>query len=194
MPRPPYLSKDNKGWKLRRNIPPRLQMWAAKDPLRAKLDSHSSIVDRECLKGLAWADMCKQARQFAVETDILFDKWERQNEHADDNQAQLDDEPGFKFALSEREAEQIALAYFLEQDKKYQVQGYVIARDAPNYDDILCDARQDLGDAHRVHEGSAIGDDAFPRLRTERTAAKLLIKYDYILEEEIKPGKRIHYR
>lgn len=143
MPKPPYLSEDDKGWRLRRNIPPRLQPFAAADPGRAGLQSHKSIVDRERLRGLKWADMCKQARQFAVETDVLFDKWER--EHARTQQPaklELSSEPRFTFHLSEHEAEQIALAYFLKRDKAHRATGYTAGSATSRAaEDLLCDAR-----------------------------------------------------
>lgn len=189
MSKPTYLVEDNKGYKLRRNIPARLQSFAELDPSRKDLGSHKTIVER--LNGMTWAEMCKAARAFGSQTDIQFDKWERQLSRLEVADRPNGDEPWFKFALSETEAEQIALAYFLEREKKFRANGYLIDRKDLAYEAFLSDAQRDLADVVRVHQGAPVQDDASPRMQTERTAAKLLLKYEYILESEIGDGKRI---
>jgi len=192
MPKPPYLCKDNKGWKLRRNIPLRLRTAAANDPSRSNFDSHSSIVERERLRELTWADMCKQARTFAVATDLLFDRWTRQIEATKPTSPPEGfHEPGFIFSISEQEAEQIALAYFLERDRDFRATGYTIdERNTVALQDAYVDAVLDLDDARRVNQGAPLREDDFPRRKTEHTAVRLLLRYEYLNQDDIADGKQ----
>lgn len=110
MPKHQYLSRDNKGWKLRRRVPADIQKLAGK---KVWVERVSGVTHREA---------CERANAFGVRTDAEMKRLRTLLRGAVPNSTSLG-EPGCKFELSEHEISQIALAHFQDREKAIQDAG-----------------------------------------------------------------------
>ncbi len=109
MPRPPYLTKDDKGYKLRRPVPPAFR----------ELVGKTQWVER--LSGMPYSEMCVRARTFGVETDAELTRYRNLQTRATSSQAINADEP--RFTLSMTELGQLKLAYFRQLEHAVEASG-----------------------------------------------------------------------
>lgn len=109
MPRPRYLTKDNKGYKLKRPVPKAFRALAGK----------TQWVER--LSGMAYPEMCVRARSFGVETDTELTRYRNLQARATSPQPNNADEP--RFTLSMTELGQLKLAYFRQLEEQVEASG-----------------------------------------------------------------------
>ena len=108
MPRPRYLKKDDKGYKLRRPVPKAFQEQVGK----------SQWVER--LSAMTYPEMCERARCFGVETDAQLKSIRNELERAaQPNRGS--DEP--RFTLSMTELAQLKLIYFRQLEEVIDASG-----------------------------------------------------------------------
>ncbi|MEP3895695.1 MAG: site-specific integrase [Litorimonas sp.] len=108
MPKPPYLTKDNKGYKLRRPVPKAFRNQIGK----------TQWVER--LSGMPYSEMCERARCFGVETDAELKK-HRNAPHRSLEPTRRTIEP--RFTLSLTELSQLKLAYFRQLEHAVEASG-----------------------------------------------------------------------
>ena len=109
MPKQQYLSRDDKGWKLRRRVPHKLQ----------KLVGKTQWIER--LARAEYRQACERAKTFGVRTDAEIKQYEGQLKNVlAGNSKTPSFEPGFNFELTDNEIDQIAIAYFHEMDIQWQ--------------------------------------------------------------------------
>ncbi|WP_157255841.1 MULTISPECIES: site-specific integrase [unclassified Shinella] len=186
MPKQQYLSRDNKGWKLRRRVPDRLQ----------KVAGVTQWVER--LSGLTFQQARERANRFGVKTDDEIKRLSRIIEHLSRGLAKHDaDEPGVKFDLTDHEIDQIAIAYFFELETDIQRSGgYRYGVNEENRREVLVDLGQDYDEADALAVGdegrAARYSDKSVASASYRTAIEQLIKYQFVDRqevEEIVPGE-----
>ncbi len=178
MPKQQYLSRDDKGWKLRRRVPANLQELAGK----------TQWVER--MAGVSHRQACERAKTFGVRTDAEIKRLEGQL--ADAPRAPItatDDEPGFKFELTDHEIDQIAIAYFHDLERSVQAHGgYRSGVTEANRDDILIDLAIEYqrADALHVRDESRAQDypDQDIQVVYHLTALRQLIKYNFLDRDE----------
>jgi integrase len=108
MPKPPYLTKDNKGFKLRRPVPKSFQDQIGK----------TQWVER--LSGMPYPEMCQRARCFGVETDAELMR-HRNTQTRPPEVVRGTNEP--RFTLSMTELGQLKLAYFRQLEEQVEASG-----------------------------------------------------------------------
>lgn len=183
MPKQQYLSRDNKGWKLRRRVPDKLQELAGK----------TQWVER--LAGADYREACARAKTFGVKTDTEIIRLEGQL--ADAPAAPIkatDDEPGFKFELTDHEIDQIAIAYFHELERSVQADGgYRGGVTEANRDDILIDLAFEYDRADALHVGDESRAQDHPdqdiKVVYHLTALRQLIKYNFLDQAEFEEAR-----
>jgi integrase len=171
LPKILYLTKDDKGLKLRRRVPANLR----------GIVGQSEWVER--CSGIPWAEVKQRASLFAVRTDAKLKEARAQAARTQPAQSAVDGAPGFKVRPSVHNVEQIALAYFHERSRD---QGDQIGRH-PEFDsDEYRDAMEEAGLALREAELSAAGMSLDPREDRSsyyhRDAVRLLTRYGYLAE------------
>ncbi len=137
MPKQQYLSKDNKGWKLRRRVPKALQTLVGKE----------NWIER--ISGVDYRTACEKAKVFGVTTDAEIKRLEGQRKSSPAGaKASNADEPGFKFRLTDHELNQIAIAYFHELEQQIQKgAGYRKGVTDENRHEILVELAEDFEEA-----------------------------------------------
>lgn len=186
MPKHQYLSRDDKGWKLRRRVPDRLQ----------KVAGVTQWVER--LSGVTFKQACERANLFGVKTDAEIKRLTAMLERGSRNAGKRDaDEPRFKFDLTDHEVDQIAIAYFSELEAGIQREGgYRHGVTDENRSDVLFDLSLDYDEADAL----AVGDEGRASRYSEqiavsafhRTALEQLIKYHFVDRQEVEetvPGE-----
>lgn len=186
MPKHQYLSRDDKGWKLRRRVPDRLQ----------KAAGVTQWVER--ISGVTFKQACERANLFGVKTDAEIKRLTAMLERASRDTLKRDaDEPGVKFNLTDHEVDQIAIAYFAELEAGVQREGgYRYGVSDENRREVLLDLGQDYDEADAL----AVGDEDRALRYSEqsaasafhRTALEQLIKYQFVDRQEVEesvPGK-----
>lgn len=108
MPRPRYLTKDNKGYKLKRPVP---------KAFRAQVGKTQWV---ERLSGMPYSEMCERARCFGVETDAEL-KRHRNTQTRPSEVVRGTNEP--RFTLSMTELGQLKLAYFRQLEQHVEASG-----------------------------------------------------------------------
>ncbi len=112
MPRQQYLSKDNKGWKLRRRVPEKLR----------DVIGMTQWVER--LAGVSHREACERAKTFGIRTDAEIKRYEGQLSRTRvSSPPPKQNAPGFTLELTDHEIDQIAIAYFHELEKGVQSSG-----------------------------------------------------------------------
>ena len=176
MPKQQYLNRDDKGWKLRRNVPKELR------PLAGK----TAWVER--VGGKTHAEACELARTFGVRTDLEISRLREASRNSVKEVAATTGSEAFD--LSDSEIDQIAIAYFHEREKaKNDVGGHRAGVNADNREEILLI----LGEDHIVADAIAIGDNETAKLPlqqdasalTHLTALRELIRYGFIEKSDV---------
>lgn len=108
MPKPPYLTKDNKGYKLRRPVPKAFRSQIGK----------TQWVER--LSGMPYSEMCVRARCFGVETDAELKKHKNEKNRSPAPVRHADPP---RFTLSVTELTQLKLAYFRQLEHHVETTG-----------------------------------------------------------------------
>ena len=178
LPKQQYLSRDNKGCKLPRRVPDKPK----------KLAGKTQWVER--LARADYCEACARAKTFGVKTDAEIKRLE--GELADAALVSIkasDDEPGFKFELTDHEIDQIAIAYFHELERSVQADdGYRGGFTGANRGEILIDLafEYDRADALHVGDGSRAQDypDQDIKVVYHLTALRQLIKYNFLDQAE----------
>ena len=174
MPKQQYLSKDNKGWKLRRRVPGKLQ----------ELVGKTQWVER--LSGADYREACERAKIFGVKTDAEIRKYEGQLKKAPSAATEKEyDAPEFIFELTDHEINQITFAYFHDMDKAVQKQGgYRGGVTDSNRDEILIDLVLEYEHADALHVGDQSRLQQYPEQDIKSayhlTALQQLIKYNFL--------------
>lgn len=178
MPKQQYLSKDNKGWKLRRRVPKALQSLVGKE----------NWIER--IAGVDYRTACEKAKVFGVTTDTEIKRLEGQLKNAPPSfEVGSVDEPGFKFSLTDHELDQIAIAYFHELEQQIQKgDGYRKGLTDENRHEILVELAEDFEEADAL----ATGDEAKLRRNPDQdvttafhlVALRQLIKYHFLDQKE----------
>lgn len=179
MPKQQYLSRDDKGWKLRRRVPDKLQ----------KLIGKTQWVER--ISGISFREACEKAKTFGVKTDAEIRRFEAalKNSSPQKIEAPGSDEPGFKFDLTDHEIIQIATAYFHELEQAIQKKGgYRKGVTDSNRNDILIE----LSEAYEEADAIDVGDESRDRRHPDRnvetafhlTALQQLIKYNFLARDD----------
>ena len=178
MPKQQYLSRDDKGWKLRRRVPANVKELAGK----------SQWVER--MAGVSHRQACERAKTFGVRTDAEIKRLEGQLAHAPPAPIKAtDDEPGFKFELTDHEIDQIAIAYFHELERSVQAHGgYRSGVTEANRDDILIDLAIEYQRADALHVNDESRAQDYPdqdiQVVYHLTALRQLIKYNFLDGDE----------
>ncbi len=173
MPKHQYLSRDNKGWKLRRRVPADIQKLAGK---KVWVERVSGVTHREARE---------RANAFGVRTDAEMKRLRTLLRGAVPNSTSLD-EPGCKFELSEYEISQIALAHFQGQEKAIQdAGGYQKGVTDDNRADIIIDLATDYAEAQAIESGEALHPDHAVNTYMHGTALQLLIRYGFVNEDDV---------
>ena len=190
MPKHQYLSRDNKGWKLRRRVPADIQKLAGKN------------VWVERVSGVTHREACERANAFGVRTDAEMKRL-RSLLRRSDAQSIRFDEPGCKFELSEHEISQIALAHFQEQEKVIQdAGGYLKGVTDGNRDEIRIDLAIGYVEAQAIESGEALRPDHAADTYMHGTAIRLLVRYGFVNANDVvethtvrgKPRRRLCVR
>ncbi|MEP1443937.1 MAG: site-specific integrase [Hyphomicrobiales bacterium] len=174
MPKQQYLSKDNKGWKLRRRVPKALQTLAGKE----------NWIER--LAGVDYKTACEKAKVFGVTTDIEIKRLEGQLKNTPAIVTACDDdEPGFKFSLTAHELDQIAIAYFHDLEQQIQKgDGYRKGVTDENRHEILVELAEDFEEADAFATGNETklcrNPDQDISTVFHLVALKQLIKYHFL--------------
>ena len=108
MPRPRYLTKDNKGYKLKRPVP------------KAFITQVGKTQWVERLSGMPYPEMCERARCFGVETDAELMR-HRNTQTRPPEEVRVTNEP--RFTLSMTELGQLKLAYFRQLEERVEASG-----------------------------------------------------------------------
>lgn len=188
MPKQQFLSRDDKGWKLRRRVPAKLQGLAGK----------TQWVKR--LSGVNFKEACERANVFGVRTDAEIKRLTKALKLLPIVGQPLQSlEPGFTFDLTDHEIDQIAVSYFHELEQKLQKSGgYRRGVTSDNRSDVIIDLAQDYGRADAI----AVGDDdptfSYPNEDISAvfhyTALKLLINCNFLdrssFEEKVEGRRR----
>ena len=180
MPKQQYLSKDNKGWKLRRRVPKTLQQLAGKE----------NWIER--LAGVDYRTAREKAKVFGVTTDAEIKRLEGQIKLTS---AVVEpdgvDEPGFKFNLTDHEIDQIAIAYFHELEQQIQKgDGYRRGVTDENRHEVLVELAEEFQEADAL----ATGDGEKLRRNPDQdvtsafhlTTLKQLIKYHFLDQKDFR--------
>lgn len=174
MPKQQYLSKDNKGWKLRRRVPKALQQLAGKE----------NWIER--LSGIDYRTACEKAKVFGVSTDAEIKRLEGQLKKSQpvlDTPNAIDAERNF--SLTDHELDQIAIAYFHDLEQSIQRgDGYRKNVTQVNRQEILVELAEDFEEADAL----VTGDENKARRHPEQdiatafhlVALKQLIKYHFL--------------
>ncbi|MCV6575544.1 MAG: site-specific integrase [Cohaesibacter sp.] len=174
MPKQQYLSRDNKGWKLRRRVPEKLQ----------KVVGKTQWVER--LAGADYREACEKAKTFGVRTDAEIKRFETELENKPPTLSEKPaEEPGFKFELTDHEIDQIAIAYFHELEKTVQKQGgYRKGVTESNRDEIVYELAEAFEDADALATGDNSRLRRYPDQNIEAafhiTALQQLIKFKFL--------------
>lgn len=174
MPKQQYLSKDDKGWKLRRRVPLALQ----------KLAGKKTWIER--LSGIDYKTACEKAKVFGVSTDAEIKQLERQLEKTlpvIETPSAIEAERSF--ILTDDELDQIAIAYFHDLEQSIQRgDGYRKGVTQVNRHEILVELAEDFEEADAL----ATGDENKARRHPEQdiatafhlVALKQLIKHHFL--------------
>lgn len=174
MPKQQFLSRDNKGWKLRRRVPARLQDLAGK----------TQWVER--LSGLTRRAACERANIFGVKTDAEIKRLSnalRASQYQDETE--LAGEPRFTLQLTNHEIDQIAIAYFHELEQQVQnAGGYRKGVNSDNRDDVILDLAMDHAYADAVATGHESATAVYPDQDISTIfhlkALKQLVQYGFL--------------
>lgn len=178
MPRQQYLSRDDKGWKLRRRVPDKLQ----------KLVGKTQWVER--LAGADYREACERAKTFGVRTDAEIKRYETELASKPlTPSAKPADEPGFTFELTDHEIDQITIAYFHELEKAVQKQGgYRKGVTEHNHDEVVFELAEAFEDADALATGDNSRLRRYPDQNIEVafhiTALQQLIKYNFLNRDQ----------
>lgn len=188
MPKQQYLSRDDKGWKLRRRVPDKLQ----------KLIGKTQWVER--LAGADYRTACERAKTFGVRTDAEIKQYESQLKNAPQvTLPKTTDEPGFIFELTDHEINQIAIAYFHEMEKAVQKHGgYRTGVTETNRAEILIDLVLEYQHADALHVDDESRLQQYPEQDIKSayhlTALQQLIRYNFLdradFEETVSSKRR----
>lgn len=178
MPKQQYLSKDNKGWKLRRRVPQALQGLAGKE----------NWIQR--LAGVDYRTAREKAKVFGVTTDTEIKRLEGQLKNTPASvKASDDDEPGFKFSLTNHELDQIAIAYFHKLEQQiHRGDGYRKGVTDENRHEILVELAEDFEEADALattdEEKLRRHPDQDIRTAFHLAALKQLIRYHFLDQKD----------
>ena len=178
MPKQQYLSKDNKGWKLRRRVPEKLRDVIGK----------TQWVER--LAGISHREACERAKTFGVRTDAEIKRYEGQLSRTRvSSTPPKQNEPGFTLELTDHEIDQIAIAYFHELEKGVQSGGgYRKGVTSDNRREVLIELTEEYEEADAMHVGDQSRDFRYPDRATETAfhheALQQLIKYQFLERED----------
>ena len=184
MPKPPYLTKDNKGYKLRRPVPKAFRSQIGK----------TQWVER--LSGMPYSEMCVRARCFGVETDAELKKHKNEKNRSP---APVRHADAPRFTLSVTELTQLKLAYFRQLELHVETTGgYGAGLSSLNeaeYQNLKEDAQRDHLAAM---ETFATAQDDFPdgladspyegqlgRQAIKKAAQKLLLDHNFIHPDDL---------
>lgn len=190
MPKPPYLTKDNKGFKLRRPVPKAFRNQIGK----------TQWVKR--LSGMLYSEMCERARCFGVETDAELKKHKNAQDRSPEP-VRPADEP--RFTLSMTELTQLKLAYFRQLEKVVEASGgYGAGLSGLNdaeYRDLQADAQRDHLEALETFKTA---QDDFPDANAEsplegqlgrqgiaKAARELLLEHNFVHVEQLKANGQL---
>lgn len=182
MPKPQYLTKDNKGYKLRRPVP---------KAFRNKIGKTQWV---ERLSGMPYSEMCERARCFGVETDAELKK-HRNAPPSEPTRRVI--EP--RFTLSLTELSQLKLAYFRKLEQAVETSGgYGAGLSSLNdaeYRDLQADAQLDHLEALEIFKTA---QDDLPEANTDnprvgqlgrqaiaKAARELLLEHNFIHLEQL---------
>ncbi|TCP61083.1 phage integrase family protein [Rhodovulum bhavnagarense] len=174
MPKQQYLSRDDKGWKLRRRVPANIQELAGK----------TQWVER--MAGVSHREACERAKTFGVRTDAEIKRLEGKLAAVPLAPIKATDaEPGFKFELTDHEIDQIAIGYFHELERSVQATGgYRAGVTEANRDEILIDLALEYDRADALHVGDESRAQEYPdqdiQVVYHLTALRQLIKYNFL--------------
>lgn len=190
MPKHQYLSRDNKGWKLRRRVPADIQKLAGK---KVWVERASGVTHQEARE---------RANAFGVRTDAEMKRL-RALLRRSDGALSKPSEPGCMFQLSEHEISQIALAYFQEKEKVVQsMGGYLKGVTDANRNEIKIDLALDYIEAQAGETGEPIYPDHAADTYMHATALQQLIKYGFVDDSDVfetytvrgKPRRRLRIK
>lgn len=179
MPKQQYLSRDDKGWKLRRRVPDRLR----------EIAGVTQWVER--LSGFTHSQACERANLFGVKTDMEIGRLTAMLASKTlGMEKRRPDEPGVKLDLTDHEIDQIAIAYFSELDGSIQREGgYRYGVTDENRRGIL----EDLGKDYDEADACAVGDatrasrysDRAVTFAFHQTALEQLVKYGFLNRSDV---------
>ncbi|MEP3525063.1 MAG: site-specific integrase [Hyphomicrobiales bacterium] len=178
MPKQQYLSKDNKGWKLRRRVPQALKELAGKE----------NWIER--IAGVDYRTACEKAKVFGVTTDTEIKRLEGQLKSSPAvAEASTADEPGFKFGLTDHELDQIAIAYFHDLEQQIQKgDGYRKGITDENRHEILVELAENFEEADALATADQAKSRHYPdqdiRTAFHLVALKQLIKYHFLDQQD----------
>jgi len=179
LPKIPYLTKDDKGHKLRRRIPDELK----------KVVGKSEWVER--CSGLPWSQIKQRAALFAVRTDAKLKEARAQLARSPKAPIATDGAPGFKIRPSMHDVEQIALAYFHERSRDQgDKRDRRLAFDSDDHREAMAEAGLILREAELSAEGKSLDPREDRSRYYHRDAVDLLTRYGY-LAERTKGGDRV---
>ncbi|MFS4437576.1 hypothetical protein ACMA5I_05115 [Paracoccaceae bacterium GXU_MW_L88] len=182
--RPLYVTKDNKGWKLRRQVPNK------PDGLRefAKNEfGRTQWVERPSSGG--FKDAFDRQPTFAIMTELEIRKLKAAFAQAG-SKRNASNEPGFTFKLSDHEIDQIAIAYFQSLERGVQdAGGYRHGVNNDNREDVIIDLALDHAEADAIATGDETtgltNPDQDIRTAFHYTALRQLIKYGFLSRDEV---------
>jgi len=171
-----FLTKDNKGRKLKRNVPAKLVALAGK----------TAWVER--LGNVPYAEAKERSNTFAVWTDAEVRKLKAALGSLPVKPARPD-EPGFTLELTDHEIDQIAIAYFHELEKGVQSSGgYRKGVTSDNRREVLIELTEEYEEADAMHVGDQSRDFRYPDRAIETAfhheALQQLIKYQFLERED----------
>ena len=162
LPRPRYLTQDDKGFKLRRTIPLTLRIHAA---------GRSAIVER--LGRVRFSEARERANLFAVRTDQQLRELRLKADRDQDLGVSVWEAEGVSLRLAKNDVERLALLHFAEHDQMAHGRGsYAIDFSDPRYDEWVEEAGLDQKWAIEAHAGHHPGGGS--------TVVALLEKGDYL--------------
>ena len=170
MAKPQYLVHDNKGPKLKRNVPKDIRHLAGK----------SAWIER--VHGLPMAEIRKRANIFATRTDAEISALRRRgNLNADHQHASL---PTSDVSLTDTEVQQIALRYFHQKDRAAILDGsYFVDAGNDDFHEIASNVGLDYADAVRAAAGDIPSHSV-------KTVVRILVENDVLSPSMLPKGRR----
>ncbi len=172
LPKILYLTKDDKGLKLRRRVPEELRTVVGK----------SEWVER--CAALAWAEVKQRANLFAARTDAALKEARTALARRQAAPSPAEVAPGFKVRPSMHDVEQIALAYFYERDRDQRQRGEFRAN-PEDYRETMEEAGMALREAHLRASGKSLDPREDRSNYYHRDAIRLLIRYGYLAKRPV---------